>query len=129
MGRGDGFVYLFHPDDAIDAHANVAAFALADALDLLALGLLAALVVAGWRVLPRTLWLYSAALAVVPVLFSSRQMALAGLTRYFLAAFPLFVVLAVWLRRGRLRAPLWLAGSAVLGGYLTAFFTTWRWVA
>jgi hypothetical protein len=38
-------------------------------------------------------------------------------------------VLAVWLGRGRLRAPLWLAGSAVVGGYLAAFFTTWRWVA
>jgi hypothetical protein len=107
----------------------VAPFYLADALGLLALALLVALVVGGWRVLPRTLWLYSGALGVVPVLFSSRQMALAGLTRYLLADFPLFVVLAAWLRRGRLRAPLWLAGSVVAGPYLTAFFTTWRWVA
>ena len=54
---------------------------------------------------------------------------LASMPRYFLAAFPVFIVLGTVLARRRVALVCWLGTSASLGILLTLYFTTWRCVA
>jgi hypothetical protein len=91
--------------------------------------LLVVLVVAAIVLLPRGLALYAAVTSVEPVLTPAYVAPLASLPRYFLAAFPLFLVIGIALSRSRALLGAWLLASGSLGVLLTLYFTTWRWVA
>jgi hypothetical protein len=99
-----------------------------NAYNLIFLGLAAALLVAGLKVLPPDLSAYSLLLILPPTLFGTPQGPLMGLPRYVLVAFPLFIVLGVLLRDRRLLGG-WLILSASFSLVLCALFVTWRFVA
>ena len=126
---GNGLRVAEHPLRVFDGTSPFPALVLAGVIGFAALVLCAVLLVLGLRLLPPALWLYGAALALFPVLYASGNFALFGYQRYFLAAFPLFYVLGAVLARSRLLLTAWLVASSVVGVYLTALFTTWRWVA
>jgi hypothetical protein len=102
--------------------------AASNAYNLVFLGLAAALLVAGLKVLPPDLSAYSLLLILPPTLFGTPQNPLMGLPRYVLVAFPLFIVLGVLLRDRRLLGG-WLILSAASSLVLCALFVTWRFVA
>ncbi len=126
---GNGLDIAAHPLRAFHGIDPVPALILAGLVAFVALVLSGALLVLGLRVLPPALWLYAAALALFPVLYASGNFALFGYQRYLLVAFPLFYVLGTVLARSRVLLAVWLTASAAIGVYLTALFTTWRWVA
>ena len=128
---GEGLVRLFSPS----LWANPSLGRVADhlgaannAYNLIFLGLAAALLVAGLKVLPPDLSAYSLLLILPPTLFGTPQGPLMGLPRYVLVAFPLFIVLGVLLRDRRLLGG-WLILSAAFSLVLCALFVTWRFVA
>ena len=128
---GEGLVRLFSPS----LWANPSFGRIADhlgaannAYNLIFLGLAAALLVAGLKVLPPDLSAYSLLLILPPTLFGTSQGPLMGLPRYVLVAFPLFIVLGVLLRDRRLLGG-WLILSAAFSLVLCALFVTWRFVA
>lgn len=132
-GADAGAQYLVHPGRLFDGTSQLPAFAFSDAFGLIVLAVVVALLAAGLRVLPFSLWLYAAALSLFPVLYPARyftdRYALFGYPRYALVAFPLFFVLGALLARSRYVLVAWCAASAVAGGVLTALFTSWRFVA
>jgi hypothetical protein len=100
-----------------------------DAYSLLFLLVTVALFVAGLRVLPLSLSLYTLLLFVSAVSFGKPDTPLMGFSRYVLVAFPLFTTLAVLLEgRPRARA-VYLSVSAVASLMFCAFFVSWRFVA
>jgi Mannosyltransferase (PIG-V) len=105
------------------------AFKAADTFSLLFFGVAIVLFLVAFARLPIGLAAYSFLAMLVPVLTPSPFWPLTSFSRYLLAAFPLFIALGVLLARNRYALIAWLIGSAVLGAYLTACFTTWRWVA
>jgi hypothetical protein len=105
-----------------------------DAYNLLAYSLLfvlvtVALYVAGLRVLPLSLSIYTFLLFVSAVSFGKPATPLMGFSCYVLVAFPLFITLAVLLEgRPRARA-VYLAISAAASLMFCAFFASWRFEA
>ncbi|MBA3424520.1 MAG: mannosyltransferase family protein [Rubrobacteraceae bacterium] len=99
-----------------------------NAFDLALLGLIVAVLILGWRVLPPDLSAYSLLLVAPAVLFGPAQNPLMGLPRYALVAFPLFIVLGVLLDSRR-SLGIWLAVSAAASLVLCAMFVSWRFVA
>ena len=99
-----------------------------NAYNLIFLGLALALLVAGLKVLPPDLSVYSLLLILPPTLFGTPQGPLMGLPRYVLVAFPLFIVLGVLLRDRRALGG-WLAASTAFSLLLCALFVSWRFVA
>jgi hypothetical protein len=99
-----------------------------NAYNLIFLGLALALLVAGLKVLPPDLSIYSLLLILPPTLFGTSQGPLMGLPRYVLVAFPLFIVLGVLLRDRRALGG-WLAASTAFSLLLCALFVSWRFVA
>ena len=99
-----------------------------DVLELLVTVLFLGLAVIGLRVLPP----YMSALTIpgllIPLYQPSKVHALMSLPRFGLALFPLFIVLALVLRRRGIAA-LALAVSVVLLILLTAQFAQWYWVS
>lgn len=95
---------------------------------LLLLMLALVLVLAGLRVLPVSLSAYAFLAAVVPAFFGTPENPLMGLSRYLLAAFPLFIVLGVLLKNRWLLGA-WITVSAAASLVLCALFVTWRYVA
>jgi Mannosyltransferase (PIG-V) len=124
-----GARYAFHPHAIFGNNGPEPAFKAADTFNLILLGLLVVLVVLAVGRLPLDLWLYSVLVMAAPILTPSPLWALTSFNRYLLAAFPLFVVLGWALARSRVALGAWLVASAASGVYLTALFTTWRWVA
>ena len=100
-----------------------------DTYNLIFLALLALAVVGTAVRLPAGLAVYALAVAAFPVLTPAAVQPLAGLPRYFLGAFPVFIFIGTVLARNRLALGAWLAASTALGILFTVFFTTWRWVA
>ena len=99
-----------------------------NAFDLALLGLIVAVLILGWRVLPPELSAYSILLVAPAVLFGPQQNPLMGLPRYALVAFPLFIVLGVLLDSRRSLGA-WLILSAAASLVLCAMFVSWRFVA
>jgi hypothetical protein len=99
-----------------------------NAYNLIFLGLALALLVAGLKVLPPDLSVYSLLLILPPTLFGTPQGPLMGLPRYVLVAFPLFIVLGVLLRDRRALGG-WLAASTAFSLLLCALFVSWRFVS
>lgn len=82
----------------------------------------------GWRLLPRSLALYSAATIVVVMLRYVETQPLNSMTRYVLTLFPLLMLPAYWSKnRWVERAVVYVC--APLNLYLTAQFLLWGWVA
>ena len=123
-----GVRYAFDPRALFAGTNPEPAFKASDTFNLILAGLVVALLVAGIRLLPLDLWLYSFLAMAAPVLTPSPFWALTSFSRYVLAAFPLFGVLGCLLVRGRV-VPAWVLVSAAWAGYLTLLFVTWRWVA
>ena len=125
---GDGLQYLLHPARAFDGPAVNPSFALSNTLNLgffvLAIVLLAIALV---RLSPG-LSLYALAAVAAAVLTPASFLPFTALSRYVLAAVPLFFVLGLVLARRGYALAVWLAASAALGAFLTVLFTSWRWV-
>jgi hypothetical protein len=124
-----GARYAFHPHAIFGNDGVEPAFKAADTFNLILFGLLVVLILLAIKRLPLDLWLYSVLVMAAPILTPSPLWALTSFNRYLLAAFPLFVVLGWALARSRVALGVWLVASAAAGVYLTALFTTWRWVA
>ena len=124
-----GTRYAFHPHAIFGNTGAEPAFKASDTFNLFLLGLLVALLVVGISRLPIDLWVYSLLVMLAPFLTPSPFWALTSFSRYLLAPFPLFIVLAWLLTRVRWALAPWLTASAAFGVYLTLLFTTWRWVA
>lgn len=123
----EGAHHVVHPFAPFYGHSSVASFSLGATLALVCLALVLALLVAGLRMLPGGILVYAAAAACAPLLFVSPGSPLLSYQRYAVDAFPLFLVLGRILSRRMLLGRVWLVASAVVGVYLTALFTTWRW--
>jgi len=121
--------YAFHPHAIFGNNGAEPAFKAADTFNLILFGLLVALVLLGTLKLPLDLWIYSVFVIAAPILTPSPYWALTSFNRYFLACFPLFVVLGWALSKSRVLLGAWLLASAAFGVYLTLLFVTWRWVA
>jgi hypothetical protein len=121
--------YAFHPHAIFGTPSPEPAFKAADTFNLILFGLLVVLVLLGTLKLPFDLWIYSVLVIAAPILTPSPYWALTSFNRYFLACFPLFVVLGWALAKSRALLGAWLGASAGLGVYLTLLFVTWRWVA
>jgi hypothetical protein len=124
-----GAGYAVDPARVFAAADGGPAFRVAAAVDLAALVLAVVLLAVAWRRLPVELWVYSIVVLVPAVITPSPILALMSMSRYVLAAFPLFIVLGRLVARGSIALPAWTAASAAIGAYLTLLFTTWRWVA
>jgi hypothetical protein len=128
---GEGLARLFSPRLWTDPSLGRIADSLEatnNAYNLIFLGLALALLVAGLKVLPPDLSVYSLLLILPPTLFGTPEGPLMGLPRYVLVAFPLFIVLGALLRDRRLLGG-WLALSVAFSLVLCALFVTWRFVA
>jgi hypothetical protein len=85
-----------------------------------------ALVIVGWRLIPRSYWAYAA----VGVLFAlTSGVAWFSASRHALALFPIVIVLAVLGERSRTFGWLWLVISVVLAVGFMARFAAGYWVA
>jgi Mannosyltransferase (PIG-V) len=121
--------YALHPHEIWGNTGAEPAFKASDTFNLIFFGLFVVLLLASIRALPLDLWLYSLTVMIVAILTPSPLWALTGFNRYMLAAFPLFIGLGRCLKRSRALFVIWLVSSLTAGAYLTALFTTWRWVA
>jgi hypothetical protein len=83
---------------------------------------------AGVRVLPVSLTIYSLLLVVPPALFGTPEIPLMGIPRYVLVAFPIFIVMGHLATKKLLFAG-WLVLSTVVSLILCALFVSWRFVA
>lgn len=103
-------------------------FLVADVLNLAITLLAIFILVRGWRLLPMTWVLYSAATLLVVMLRYVDTQPLNSMTRYLLTLFPLFMLLAYWSKnRWVERAVVYVSLPLTL--YLTAQFFVWGWVA
>jgi hypothetical protein len=84
--------------------------------------------VAGSRYLPLSLTVYGLLLVAPATLFGTPGSPLMGTPRYVLAAFPVFIVLAL-LFRNRVLLGGWLLVSTLLSLVLCGLFVSWRFVA
>jgi hypothetical protein len=125
----NGAKWALHPVAMFETSSPEPAFKAADTYNLALFVVFTALIVLAFWALPKALAAYSFLLVLAPVLTPSFLWPLTSLSRYLLAPFPLFVVLAVGLARSRVALVVWLAFSVSLATLLTMLFTTWRWVA
>jgi hypothetical protein len=85
--------------------------------------------VAAFRRLPAAYGAYVIAILVVAVSEPIEALPLSGLSRFVLVAFPIMMMIGLWLaQHRRWRLPV-LGSSAVLLVYFSGFFATWHWVA
>ena len=105
------------------------ALAVANIVNLIALVLAIVFLVYGLRRLPRAYSAYAALAVVFPLLWPSKYMPLLSLPRFLLAAFPLFLSMALYVEGHRRR--FWvLAVCYVLAlAVLAAKFAVFSWVA
>ena len=108
------------PDPALEASGVV---------NIAFLALFLVLAGVGFAVLPPGLSLFAFVVTLLPILTPNAALALLGLPRYVLGAFPLFLIVGRLLSRSRLALYFWLVVGSGLGVGLTAMFVTWRWVA
>ena len=95
-------------------------------LDLVSMVAMVVLLIAGWRLIPRSYWAYAA----VGVLFAvTSGIAWFSASRHALALFPIIIILAVLGERSRAFGWAWLVVSAVLAIGFMARFAAGYWVA
>jgi len=99
-----------------------------DAYNFLFLIFTLAMLLLGLRVLPLSLSAYALLLVIPAALFGKPETPLIGFPRYLIAAFPLFIVLAVLLKDRRTLG-IWLISSAAFSLALCALFVSWRFTA
>lgn len=126
---GVGMEYVLDPATLFWGTDATPALEASNVLNLAFLAFFLAVALAGLFVLPPGLWVYTAALVLLPVLAPSPRFPLMSLPRFVLAAFPVFIVLGYLLSRSRWTLAPWLVFSGALGVALAALFVTWRWVA
>jgi hypothetical protein len=126
---GVGVGYVLDPATLLLGTDATPALEASNVLNLVFLVFFLAVALAGLFVLPPGLWVYTAALVLLPALAPSPRFPLMSLPRFVLGAFPVFLVLGYLLSRSRWTLAAWLVFSGGLGGALTALFVTWRWVA
>jgi hypothetical protein len=93
----------------------------------LALGLALAALVWGWRRLDRPGWVYLFGLTTFLAINGTRYEPLAGLARYMLAGFPLWLAAGAWMEHKTVRLA-WLAVGAGGQLLLSALFVLWGFV-
>lgn len=81
-----------------------------------------------WKKLPFEYFLYSLLMLLAPMLRMTTTQPLVSMTRYALAVFPMFIVLAIWGKNPWVNR-LILYISLLLQLYLSAQFILWGWVA
>lgn len=99
-----------------------------DTLELTATVLFLGLALIGLKMLPLYLSAFAIPGLIIPLYQPSQVHALMSMPRFGLTLFPLFIVLAILLRRRRLALPA-LTVSVVLLILLTAQFAQWYWVS
>jgi hypothetical protein len=123
-GRQPLFVWLFSGDsDFIGWRMWLAR----NWISALALGLAIAALAWGWRRLDRPGWLYLGGLTALLVISGTRYEPLAGLARYMLAGFPLWLAAGAWLEHKTVRLT-WLAVGVGGQMLLSALFFLWGFV-
>jgi Mannosyltransferase (PIG-V) len=125
----EGVDEILDPGGLLAGSSINSSFAASFTFDLLFFVLLAALLIGAFVFLPASLSLYSLLVMLPGLLTPSSLGPLSSVPRFMLAAFPLFFVLGRVLSANRVLLVAWLLASAATGAYLTALFTTWRWVA
>jgi len=126
---GVGMGYVLHPATLFLGTDATPALEASNVLNLAFLVFFLAVALAGLFVLPPGLWVYTAALVLLPALAPSPRFPLMSLPRFVLGAFPVFLVLGYLLSRSRWTLAAWIVFSGGLGVALAALFVTWRWVA
>jgi Mannosyltransferase (PIG-V) len=126
---GSGARWAVHPERVFDTSSVNPSVGAMNTFNLIFLGLLLVLLAAALVRLPVGLSAYALLAGLVPVLTPAALAPLASVPRYFLAAFPVFLVLGDVLARNRVLLIGWTLASACLGVLLTLYFTSWRWVA
>lgn len=81
-----------------------------------------------WR-LPKAYAVYALAAVLLPLTFPSTYVPLLSLPRLVLAAFPVFILLALWAEKRRWLDLTVTVTSLVFLGFFTAKFVVWTWVA
>jgi hypothetical protein len=99
-----------------------------DTLELVVTVLLFALLLIGFKFLPLYQIAYTIPALVIPLFSPSTVHPLMSMPRFALTMFPLFIVIAILLRRRWLAIPV-AALSAVLLFLLTMQFANWYWVS
>ena len=87
------------------------------------------ILLAGWRLLPTELAIYSLAILAASVLFAPVESPLQSTPRYLLAAFPLFIVLGATVLQDLKVLLVWLLVSASASLVFMALFVSWYFVA
>jgi len=105
-------------------HSHGAQAAVGQALELTFTILMLAVLIAGWRSLRPSFWVYMALSIVVPMSTAS----LMSMPRFALVLFPMFIVLALWGRRAWVNSTI-VAFSLLLLGLYTVLYANWYWVA
>jgi hypothetical protein len=88
------------------------------------LGIATVLVIASWRILPRSLAAYGSVMLLVMVSSGT----LVSFPRYALALFPMFLALGALVDRPSVRIP-YVVVSSAFAALFTAMFAAWYWVA
>ncbi|BBL78180.1 hypothetical protein RxyAA322_00340 [Rubrobacter xylanophilus] len=125
----EGAGYLLQPSVLFLDPSPTPSLAASNALNLVFLTLLLALLGSSLVLLPPALSTYTLLGAALPLLTPSASFPLMSLPRFMLGLFPLFLVLGALLSRSRTALLLWLTAGSAAGAALTALFVTWRWVA
>lgn len=126
---GQGLPYVFHPERVFRTTSANPPFALGATLNFAVLVVVLVLVVVALRQLPLPVAVYSALVALIPLVLPGPQIALMSFMRFAIAPLPLFFVLGRLVMRTRTAFALWSAVSLSVGIYLTLEFVTLRWVA
>ena len=125
---GDGVEYVRDPAGLfLDPDAGPA-LAASNAINVVFVVAFLVLLGVGFSVLPTGLWAFAAITVLLPVLTPAPSFPLMSQPRFFLGAFPVFLVLGYLLSRRRPFLALWLVPSILAGVALTALFVTWQWV-
>lgn len=85
-------------------------------------------IAAFWR-LPRAYAAYALAVVLLPLSFPSAFVPLLSMPRFVLAAFPIFILLALWADKRPWLDKLIVVSSLTFLGLFTAKFVVWTWVA
>jgi 4-amino-4-deoxy-L-arabinose transferase-like glycosyltransferase len=87
------------------------------------------LAIAAFRRLPLAYSVYSLAVLLLPLSIPSTYVPLLSMPRFVLAAFPLFILMAIWGEKHPWFDKLVMVCSLTFLGVLTAKFVVWTWVA
>jgi len=87
------------------------------------------LAIASFRRLPLAYASYALVVLLLPLCYPSAMVPLLSMPRFALAAFPIFILLALWAKERRWVDQLVVVSFLVMLGFLFAKFLVWTWVA